>query len=685
MSYEKLKNEAYSNFAGINTKVSTYITGPNEALDLKNIDFSRVGAWSQRQGSTAYFGTSISPYNGTTAYASAGITYLPRILGLFEYEKLSGFSQILIYTKSRIYLGTGTSMTLGYSLATDYGTTTSLQPPGRPNYYNPYSFVVMNDILYASSGDYNVFSNTKYNGITFYAYGLPPVPGLQYAQDYYDPLGDGFGFGVTGAAGTSGTGFSGTISVAIGWMDITGYRGLPSTGLTLTLNGTSFSNFSVYFSASYLPDPKIFGATALTIYVQPPNAGTFYNIGDFGFTLVGGGGTLLITPSTYFSATGSSFTIPQSNPVTQNIFQFPVARYPLIFNNSNFLTVPFSQRYLEIYNSQMFLAGFQGFTEIINDNSLTDPSVQINYASRIYWSDTGDPQFIDPAYFAEVRTNDGDRITGLKTYNNALLIFKQRSFHRLFGTSPTDISIQQISDQYGCLSNKAVAVYNQQCLFLDRKGVARFDGANLAIVSTKVEPVFQRMNIPAAIENALAIHLKINNQVWFCIPVDGATMNNLAVIYDYFADSWTTYSGFVPSALTIAKGRTGEYNALYGSYSGAVFNFGSTLLSDNGTGITCQIQTLFYREMGQSVEKQFRRLFLNTDIMSVTSTILAEMIADYGTSVSIGRTMQVGAFQNRIDFGIPAKALQFRFTYCNATLPIRINGITVESRFQRAV
>ena len=37
--------------------------------------------------------------------------------------------------------------------------------------------------------------------------------------------------------------------------------------------------------------------------------------------------------------------------------------------------------------------------------------------SRVYWSNIGEPEGVDPSFFAEFRTNDGDRLTGLKVYN----------------------------------------------------------------------------------------------------------------------------------------------------------------------------------------------------------------------------------------------------------------------------
>lgn len=643
MPYEKQKSESFEGFGGINTKVSNYITGLHECLDLQNFDFSRPGAWSQRWGSTLYFGQTL-----TTQSDGGGNTFRPSIRGIFEYENLNGQSQVIVNTTDAIYYGTGTSLTMGFSYQ-------AVQNLIGVNLAPLTSYSMLNNTLFV----FQNFSSLKFDGSTFYLFGTPNV--------------DQIGFGITAAAGTSGTGYSGTITVKMGWVDIVGYHGNPSGdafGASITLDGISFSQFSIYFDKTNYTGNQAWGLTALALYVQPPGSGTFFDVGDFA-SLSPVGSTIII------NSKGSSATC---NSVNQSIFNYPPARYSNVFFNGlnpNITGVRFS----EIYNNQIF---FAGLTTITSFNSVGVSQV-VNYQSRLYWSEVGQPEFIDPTFFTEIRTNDGDRITGLKNYQNNLIIFKQRSFHTLFGNSATDISIQQVSDQYGCLSNKCAIVYNQQMLFLDRKGIIRWDGANITVASDKIEPIFARMNIPAAVDNAIGIHFKKRNEVWFGIPVDGSTLNNLTIVYDYIADAWTSFNGFVPSVFSIGKGRLSDYTNFYGSYTGGIFNFGSSLPSDNGNAITNIANSLFYRDMGNTVEKQWRRLFVDANIMSSGSTLQIDLIPDHGTSIYATRYMAMGTFQNRIDFGIPAKSLQFVFTYASATLPITINGITPESRYQRSV
>jgi hypothetical protein len=679
--YQEIKSEQYSNFGGINTKVSTYITGLNECLDLKNYDFSQPGSYTTRWGSTQFIGTTLTG----------------QILGVYEYTRLDGWSAVVISTNQNTFLSTGTTLgsnfyTVFYGLtASTWGITNyalsltgSVFTGGTPapagfnsNIFDYKTFV--NALFFSNGSSGSFFKFTP--GLENYGISTAPIPAEQFANFYSLP--DGYtltGFTANLSAGsTLGNGVTGFFNVAVGWLDIYGFRSAPNpinTGFSLA--GNSAYIFNVAISISLIPWD--YGATALSIYFTNPNGSELFWYDDFPFSFarkdlpqLGPTFSQNFFPPYMINNGSNAATLTLQNFTGQEGIQ--PAEYPLFFTAC--------PRYLEIYNNQVYMAGFTSYVNTPPD--AFGVTTTANYQSRIYWTEVGQPEFIDPDFFDEVRTDDGDRVTGLKAFNNNLLISKSKSFYSLNANSATDITIATISDQYGCLSNRCIITYNQQCLFLDRKGIMRWDGANLTCASDKIEPLFYRMNLDAALDGAVGIHFKKRNECWFGIPVDGSTINNLTIVYNYVTDSWTTFNGFNVSDMTIARGPFTDYTALYGSYSGAIFNFGQSLTSDNGIGITTFLKTTFYREEGNSITKQWRRLYIDSDILAFGATLQVDMIPDHGTSIYATRYILAQPFQTRIDFGIPAKAMQFQFTYCNATLPIRINGLTVEHRFQRSV
>src|SRR6185503_7868806 len=88
-------------------------------------------------------------------------------------------------------------------------------------------------------------------------------------------------------------------------------------------------------------------------------------------------------------------------------------------------------KYLEINQNYTFVAGFS------------------NTPSTVWFSELGQPEFYNPDNFFEVRTNDGDKIFGMKSFNNQLVIGKEHSFSKLIGNSPDNFSLVDLSEDFG--------------------------------------------------------------------------------------------------------------------------------------------------------------------------------------------------------------------------------------------
>lgn len=585
MAYPKVKTEQYTNLGGINTKVSSYIQGPEEFKQIVNMNFVVAGSLSKRPGTTLSFGATVQG----------------KITGLYEFERLNGASYVVATANTNVYTVTQSGFNPFITgLASGY----------------LFDFQTFVDRLFLCNGQ--IFK--KFDGLTAYPFSLPlPNAGL---------------FGGTVAAGGSLTpGTTAIYLISYGFVNDRGYYGPPvQNGVTIIMPGTSDN--AITYSSMFVPPG--FGISQIILYRSGPNG-----VDMFGTTFA---------PITGATAIDTGFPLNTSIP----------------FNNNLFFTM--SPKYLEIYNNQLVMAGFS------------------SVPSTIYWSEIGEPEAIDPTFFAEFRTNDGDVIRGIKAYESSLIVAKERSFHRLVGDNPSNFLTQQVSDQYGCLSNRSMVTFEDLIWFLDQKGIVEYNGANVQIVSNKVEPIFNSMNVVAARENATSIHFRQQNEVWFAIPCDGATLNNCIVVYDYLAKAWTTYNGLNTGVLSIMGAYLNNKTPFYGGYSGSIFHFDKNFTADNKSGITCLVQHRYVCPMGQSTEEQYRRLFLNiNEIFGSSQAITVNFRTNYGESVVLTRYMYQQPFQSRIDFGLPARSLSSEFVHYSATLPFRIDGFTIESRFQRDV
>ncbi len=161
-------------------------------------------------------------------------------------------------------------------------------------------------------------------------------------------------------------------------------------------------------------------------------------------------------------------------------------------------------------------------------------------------------------------------------------------------------------------------------------------------------------------------------------------MNNISLVYDIVAKAWTTYTGYNPAVSAVAQGQLSQRQIFYGGYSGLVSYFGSSFLTDNGTGFTCVAKSGFITDLGNSVTKVFRRLFMDSTPYGASSAVDIRFYQDYGASIVISRTMHQNPFQSRIDFGIAGKSLSCEFVM-GSTYALALHGFTIEYRFERAV
>lgn len=701
----KVKQEQYKNFGGINNKISPYQNSPLEFLDIKNFDFQTPGALTQRWGSTQYIGQ----------------TFAAPINALYEFSRLSGFSQVMIGHPGGLWAGattgqsqgisfTSTSATLALSFAVgsyhvgNSGLTLILRSGGgaplpvygissAPFYIPPNSGAFTLTIAPNSIGsgpermvtfvDHLFMSDAggflKYDGVTTTPVGLPPPVPVgdstvlnNNSQIIGMPIDNIKGMFLYYASYVNNRGFESQIWPIWSFQcsnTLFGPSVIPLVGASV--GATMIS------AAVNIYTPLAYGISAINIYRY------------FGQTLIqqwspayvlektwsASGSTVTTVPLGSTAGGGTGILLNQGAVPNLAVNQYDIAGityYNNTFNASlgtgefdlRLDVTPAYPKLLSLFGNRLLAGGFS------------------SSPSTLQFSDTGEPEGILAEDSFEVRTNDGDILTAMRLYNSKEYLFKTRSFFALSGDNPQNFVLTDISLEYGCLNDNCVVIFNDLMAFLDQKGLMMYNGANIVCLSDKVQPYFDRMNYSVAINTACAEHDKLRNQIVIGIPVDGSSVNNLTMVYDYLLQAWTTQDGFTPSVFRAIRGRNNTKNLFYGTPSGVVNWFGPSFLSDNGVGFTTYFKTRFLHEESESTTKQFRRLYVNAD-PGVTFTFPINFYQDYGRSKVYGTTMTLSQFQDRIDFGIPAKSIAFELSCNQAVEPLKVYGFTVESRLQR--
>jgi hypothetical protein len=701
MPNRKLKSENYSNLGGINSKASPYTLGPQEFLDLQNFDFQTPGSLSSRWGST--FGV--------------GQTFAAPVHTIYEFAKTDGSSQIIVGHSGGMWTGSTTGQLTGMSFAAmsaTIGITGGLfswtyiaggayisSTPTEARWgsgstafrADPLTYWIHPQAIGTRPTDFSTIGNLAYgaNGSQFFKFdgtntgrvGLPipvqlgstlvgsSVGGLHFKQDDYITVFYGAFLSVSGQEGPR---------FPITSID---HRSLDGSTLVGAYGSTLIS------VRSNIATPLGFGITALNLYsysatttsLTVATAGTS-NVPLYFFGSVAVSGSTITTITYGSTGLGTSNTayadmIYNAFPRAGNALDYQSAERSFGLTLVRLSAAPITQfvqttealpSITETYANAMFIAGF---TAQPSTFKYTEPGVTEDFPAE---------------NVAEVRTNDGDKITALKAFGPRLMIFKYRSTHQLTGDSSDNYNLSEVSSDYGCVNNRCAVTYTDLCAFLDPKGLIIYNGAGLNLASFKIQPLIDRINQSAAATHAIVAHDKLRNQLLVGVPLDGATLNNTTLVYDYVVNAWTKYTGFNPSAFATIKSNAPDETVWFGDYSGRVAFQGASFTSDFGTGFTCSMQTRFLSELGQSVEKQWRRLYINVDeTVGATVPLAIDFFRNYGATVALSRTMYSTPFQSRIDYGLSAKSLSFRLSESSATTQIKVHGYTIEYRYQRGV
>ncbi len=691
MAYKKTPELRYKLFGGINSKVSQYLNTPMEFLDLKNLDFQTPGSLTERWGSTQL-------YQGSSYFTG-------QVYGLFNYNQLNGNSSVIVAGSTTAFYSAGAGLTnllssvshgsmIAFATYVNFATFgVSLAPAlsafqGQANY----DFQVFNNQLYACNGrDF-----WRWNGSSFYFFGVPLIGA---------PLTTTIAASFTWSTGLTGSGgISGYYGIALAYQNEQGVIGNISVaghnasepGL-IAGSGDGVLVISLTEQLARVMNPG-FGISSVLVYLTPAQTtaattktAPYYYAGTIGMSAASGNGATLAIPTATIATLGPTTAITQTIPYGRWYY---ADDYSVFLNGQSYQIVG-GATYTVAQNTASSLGRASLFANTAKGNMIPSMLENIDgtmfmagasyFLSTVFWSDFGIPERIQPTSNVEVRTNDGETISAIKAYNGNLIITKQSSFHNfnVAAENPENWLLTQVSSEYGCLSNRAITEYANYLVFLDRKGIIRFNGSNIEILSTKIDPIFKRMNVAACKNAAAMTYDKERNQVLCDIPVDGATMANLTVVYDIISSAWSTYTGYNPSFTTRSQIPTKDA-IIYGGYSGLVSYFGSSFSTDNGVGFTCSAQSGFLTDLGESVTKVFRRLFLDTSPVGSSSFIDINLYQDYGSSRVVSATMMLNNFQSRIDFGVSGKSLSVEFV-CGSTIMLALHGFAVSYRFQRNV
>ncbi len=290
-------------------------------------------------------------------------------------------------------------------------------------------------------------------------------------------------------------------------------------------------------------------------------------------------------------------------------------------------------KYIKQWMGFLFCANLSGYESRVYYNTSSG-----NISGSTDWSSTK---------FEEIRTDDGDFITGQAVLKGRLYTFKRYSIHRwtYYGGTPL-FGIKTAVSGIGAVSSKSIIninhpKYGDILVFLGADGrFYAFDGSNVVPISAKIENDnrvsefnLSKINRTNATK-ACAVDYK-EKHMYMCWAPTG-TNNNWCISWDYYNDAWWPLQGI--NARSCGVGESGGKHLVYFMVdTGSVYVFDSGN-SDGSSNISAVYDTKNFNYGNQTMLKGHRYIELqlkNIGSYSLNLQHRSDWVTSWGDAASL--------------------------------------------------
>jgi len=234
------------------------------------------------------------------------------------------------------------------------------------------------------------------------------------------------------------------------------------------------------------------------------------------------------------------------------------------------------------------------------------------------WSDPFDPFGITAYHFMGVEENE--RITGLKSFKEQLIVFTEKSIYSLTGVTDETMQLYKSVSSVGCVSHSSIVEVGGILYFMARDGIYAFTGGGaegaVQKISKPIDSLFSSRKTPAhlpeevraflinagypfkvvleTLDRSHVLHVQSRNQLWWSVDLQGSKGGSeswgLTLVYDYFHQAWSYYlmSGMTGGAAmtcmydgftTTAGGKEEVFTS--GSGTSSLYRYGESTDNDS--------------------------------------------------------------------------------------------------------
>lgn len=200
-------------------------------------------------------------------------------------------------------------------------------------------------------------------------------------------------------------------------------------------------------------------------------------------------------------------------------------------------------------------------------------------------------------------TNDGSKIIGMRVIFDDIILYKEKSMYKIFGTDPSNYQKVQIFSAAGGIADRSIAVSEKGSFHIDAKGIYFYDGVNITLISQKLNDTFTKLN-RTYLNNACGYIW--NNKYILAVPEGASTVNNLIIEYDIDNQNFMLKRGFEVSSFV----DHGD-NLLFVGADNRIYKYSDTN-TFNGNPIECYWESGYTTVGYPNANKEFESLYFTS-------------------------------------------------------------------------
>lgn len=197
---------------------------------------------------------------------------------------------------------------------------------------------------------------------------------------------------------------------------------------------------------------------------------------------------------------------------------------------------PASGKYIALSDERLWLGGIKEEQEIVYWSWDNDPN---NWAVDLENPEQG-------GGFIYIRTHDGTKVIAVKALLNDVVIFKDRSLHRITGSYPGEYELINVYGSSGPISENTIVAAGANVYFLCAEGLCVYNGVTVETLAlsggdNRLVSLARRINRTAA-ERACSVIFR--DVMYIAMPIDGSEVNNAVVVFDMTENIYTLLTGY---------------------------------------------------------------------------------------------------------------------------------------------